>query len=72
MSNMSYCRWENTLSDFQDCVENAHDNDLSETEEASRLELIEAAVTLLCERSDLLTPEQNTRLAAGMGFSIDE
>jgi len=41
MSNMSYCRFENTLQDLRDCYDNIDDDDLSETEEQAREELIE-------------------------------
>lgn len=37
MSNMSYCRFENTLSDLRDCYNNMdEDLDDSETEKSSR------------------------------------
>jgi phosphate uptake regulator len=39
MSNMSYCRFRNTLSDLQKCYENM-DNDLSEEEQEAKDELI--------------------------------
>lgn len=32
MSNMSYCRFQNTLGDLGDCYENMDDNDLSKDE----------------------------------------
>ena len=41
MSNMSYCRFENTLNDLEDCAEHIHDMDLSEREEKCRIRLIE-------------------------------
>ena len=46
MSNMSYCRFQNTLSDLRDCEE-ALDEDakLSESEEHAKQELLR-----LCER----------------------
>jgi len=43
MSNMGYCRFENTARDLQDCYEHFGDNDLSETETAAR-----EAIVLLC------------------------
>lgn len=44
MSNMSYCRFENTLSDLLDCEEALEEagTELSESEERARRELIEA------------------------------
>ena len=41
MSNMSYCRFENTYRDLQDCKENMDDTDLSDTEKKYRKWLIE-------------------------------
>jgi len=48
MSNMSYCRFQNTLEDLEDCYENIHDEideEESESEYQARKELIE-----LCKR----------------------
>jgi hypothetical protein len=44
MSNMSYCRFENTLDDLRDCAEHMDDN-LSEREQTCRDSLI-----VLCHR----------------------
>ena len=40
MSNMSYCRFENTANDLTDCDEHMEDATLSEAEKAARLRLI--------------------------------
>lgn len=40
MSNMSYCRFTNTLSDLRDCNDHLSDGDLSEAEEQARQRLI--------------------------------
>jgi hypothetical protein len=40
MSNMGYCRFENTVPDLRDCYEHLTDTDLSETEERARKRLI--------------------------------
>ena len=40
MGNMSYCRFENTYNDLQDCFDNMH-NELSESEDEYRKMLIE-------------------------------
>jgi len=46
MSNMSYCRFENTFRDLQDCYEHMHaregdgDDDLSEREAKYRARLV--------------------------------
>ena len=39
MSNMSYCRFENTLGDLEDCLEHMDDDDLSGDEVRARAEL---------------------------------
>ena len=46
MSNMSYCRYHNTLIDLRDCADHIHDDntDLAISEVAARKKLIE-----LCE-----------------------
>lgn len=43
MSNMSYCRFRNTLEDLRDCYDNMDDNDLSDEERAARRRLIKLA-----------------------------
>lgn len=40
MSNMSYCRFHNTLQDLKDCYEHMDDEDLSEEEKKARDKLI--------------------------------
>ena len=40
MTNMSYCRFRNTARDLNDCVENIHDEALSEEEKRARIRLI--------------------------------
>lgn len=41
MSNMSYCRFENTMSDLQDCLENIHRKAENEYDERARQAMIE-------------------------------
>lgn len=41
MSNMSYCRFENTVHDLRDCQANMDNLDLSESEKRARKDLIE-------------------------------
>ena len=46
MGNMSYCRFQNTVSDLDDCYENIGEaNDISDAEKRSRTRLIK----LCCE-----------------------
>lgn len=61
MSNMSYCRFENTLSDFKDCLESLESDgldDLSDTEEEAAEALADAARKYLKEY-DSLTKEDS-------------
>ena len=49
MSNMSYCRFENTLKDLRDCQENIGEGDLSEDEKRARKKLIEVCKQIVDE-----------------------
>lgn len=52
MANMSYCRFENTLEDFRDCVEAVADgklDDASEREKRSAAEMLTLAQTYIEE-----------------------
>tara|TARA_R100001132_G_scaffold24882_1_gene24588 strand:+ start:527 stop:733 length:207 start_codon:yes stop_codon:yes gene_type:complete len=40
MTNMSYCKFQNTESDLRDCEEFLHDTNLSEDENRARIDLI--------------------------------
>ena len=46
MSNMSYCRFENTLPDLQDCEEHIINSDLSKSEQKSMENLINLCVEI--------------------------
>lgn len=52
MSNMSYCRFENTLSDLRDCQAYLFDEDLSKSEEQCRKRLIEVCKEIAAEFED--------------------
>ena len=41
MPNMSYCRFENTYMDLQDCIENMHEPASNERDERYRKRLLE-------------------------------
>ena len=43
MSNMSYCRWENTYSALRECAEHLEDGDLSESENRWRQRVLQIA-----------------------------
>ena len=44
MGNMMYCRFRNTVSDLEDCLEHIGDEDLSDEENVARSTLV-----MLCE-----------------------
>lgn len=46
MSNMSYCRFENTLRDLIDCADNMDEQDLSAYEEKARKNMIKLCVEI--------------------------
>jgi hypothetical protein len=46
MSNLSYCRFQNTLGDLTDCEEHIND-ELSKNEENERVDLIQCCIKLL-------------------------
>lgn len=48
MSNMSYCRFRNTLIDLEDCYDNINDN-LEGDEEEARKQLIELCCDIALE-----------------------
>lgn len=52
MSNMSYCRFENTVTDLNDCYNHMHDLDLSSDEEAKKKELIDLCKEIACDFED--------------------
>lgn len=52
MSNMSHCRFSNTLGDLKDCYDNIDDKDLSDEETASRLILIRLCVDIALDYGD--------------------
>jgi hypothetical protein len=47
MSNMSYCRFENTARDLRDCAEHICDKLTGDHEPAARLSLIETCMQIL-------------------------
>ena len=51
MSNMSYCRFENTLADLWDCHANMED-DLAGTEDAARKEMIRLCCDIALDYGD--------------------
>ncbi len=40
MGNMGYCRFQNTVSDLRDCLDNLFDDEIEEDEQKARKNLI--------------------------------
>ena len=57
MANMSYCRFQNTLRDLQDCHDNMDSDDLSESEFYARRHMIELCMSIATEYVDLLSED---------------
>jgi hypothetical protein len=51
MGNMSYCRFQNTLSDLRDCYVNMEDEDLSAEEKQAKAELLSLCTRISGEYS---------------------
>jgi len=59
MGNMSYCRFENTLSDLKDCANHIEDDDLSETEQEARTRLLKLCKEILTDQMyDVISPDE--------------
>lgn len=52
MGNMSYCRFQNTLTDLRDCKENLCEDDLSTEERRARKLLIKICREIVIEADD--------------------
>ncbi len=52
MSNMAYCRYENTVHDLQDCYDHIHDDDLSPDEQLARKRLAAICADIANEYSE--------------------
>ena len=48
MANMSYCRFQNTVSDLQDCFDN-WDEKCSESEEKAKKRMLKICVDIACD-----------------------
>ncbi len=58
MSNMSYCRFENTANDLQDCIYAIQDNEINEMSEYE----IRGAISLIELAKDLITNYEDNLL----------
>ena len=56
MSNMSYCRFTNTLADLRDCWEHMDEDGLSEAEQKARRKLIRLCDTIAEDYADEVMP----------------
>ena len=79
MANMSYCRFENTLRDFQDCAidlearyDEQDDSELSLTERFAKKHLIQACLNLLTLAVEARDPDLDTEDLAELGRVIKE
>jgi len=52
VSNMSYCRFQNTASDLRDCLDNFDDDDLSDEERKARRRIIRMCVDIASDYGD--------------------
>jgi hypothetical protein len=59
--NMSYCRFQNTVSDLRDCTDNMDDSDLSYDELIARRGLIKLAVEIADNYRDEIEDHLPTR-----------
>lgn len=59
MSNMSYCRFENTERDLNDCYIHINDGGLSKSEKEARQRLIDTCNSILQEAEELEDEEEN-------------
>lgn len=49
MSNMSYCRFQNTLNDLLDCADNFDEDNLSADEHNARSQMIQVMIDIFDE-----------------------
>lgn len=59
MSNMSYCRFQNTLEDLQDCSNYITDDSLSREEERARENLVDLCRYIVEEWESMEEEEQH-------------
>jgi hypothetical protein len=52
MSNMAYCRFQNTAGDLYDCENHLFDDDLSEDEQKARKRLINICKSIAADCED--------------------
>lgn len=62
MSNMSYCRFENTLEDLADCVE-AIDEPASRSEHRKRIQLVRLCAEVIFDYAGAKTVEEAVQWA---------
>ena len=58
MSNMSYCRFQNTLSDLLDCYRNWDDEDLSDEEKRARKRILTLCEDIVSDWSEIFYLEE--------------
>lgn len=69
MSNMSYCRWQNTLNDLRDCAAALEERcSLSREERAAALATLELCATMLEELGLSLDTDHNPHDSVEQAF----
>ena len=61
MSNMSYCRFENTYHDLQDCQDNMDNDELSPTEEEYQNKLIDLCVEIALDHGENIIEDKEVK-----------
>lgn len=59
MPNMSYCRFRNTLLDLRDCVDNIHDENISNEENEARAKLVSLCEYIAIEYGSVFDDENS-------------
>lgn len=54
MANMSYCKFRNTLSDVEDCIETLNNEHISSREEKDAAKKLLKVVLEYCEENDII------------------
>ena len=72
MSNMCYCRFNNTLYDLRDCIEHIEDRDLSDEEAQQRFHLLEAMVETVYEYNLMDEDELESFFPASNNYRFTE
>lgn len=70
MGNMSYCRFENTNADLEDCLD-AIEDELSATEHEYRIKLVRKCAKLILDWAETSTVDEAVEWAATLPTTKD-